>query len=279
MSIPETDARGRPTRQERVCLESNDQPLIGVTLHGEAMSERAPRFAGPRAYFEAVQTAGAAPLGIPPLPGSLRVLYDLADGVLLTGGGDIDPVRYGESPVPQLGPVDPERDEAELTLARWALEDDKPLLAICRGEQVLNVAAGGSLYQDLPTQWPKGVNHNESRDRGIRGLATHVLDVVPGTRLEEAVGSGALPVNTHHHQAVKELGAGLVVSGRAEDGVVEAIESAQHGWIVGIQCHPEMMWHEHAWAARLFSAFVAEVRYRAARPEPRVIGALKRATG
>lgn len=260
-------------------MEGNDQPLVAVTLHGEAMSERAPRFAGPRAYFEAVQVAGGAPLGIPPLPGSLRVLYELADGVLLTGGGDIDPARYGETPVPQLGHVDPERDEAELTLARWALEEDKPLLAICRGEQVLNVAAGGTLYQDLPTQWPKGVNHNESRDRGIRGLATHMLDVVPATKLEEAVGPGAHPANTHHHQAVKELGAGLVVSGRAEDGVVEAIESEQHGWIVGIQCHPEMMWREHGWAAKLFAAFVAEVRYRAERPEPRVIGALKRATG
>jgi putative glutamine amidotransferase len=243
------------------------------------MSERAARFVGARAYFEAVEASGAAPFGLPPLPGSLRTLYELADGLLLTGGGDVDPARYGEKAVPQLGHVDPERDHAELTLARWALEDDKPLLAICRGAQVLNVACGGTLYQDLPTQYPGGLNHNESRDRGIRGLATHSLEVVPGTRTESAIGPGAHPANTHHHQAVKSLGQGLIVTGRAEDGVIEAIESEEHSWAVGIQCHPEMMWREHPWAARIFAAFVDEVRHRADRREPHVIGALRRAGG
>ena len=258
-------------------LHESRAPVVAVTTWREALSERAPRFVGATAYFEATEAAGGAPLGIPPLSGSLRALYELADGLLLTGGGDVDPGRYGEKPLPQLGHVDPERDHAELTLARWALEDDKPLLAICRGEQVLNVACGGSLYQDLPTQYRDGLNHNESRDRGIRGLATHTLEVAPGTRLEDAIGPGSHPVNTHHHQAVKEIGEGLVVTGRSEDGVVEAIESAEHSWAVGIQCHPEMMWREHPWAERIFAAFIEQVRYHSERREPRVIGALRRA--
>lgn len=260
---------------ERLTLEDT-APIIAVSMWGEAMSERAPRFAGARAYFEATEAAGGAPLGIVPLKRSLRALYDLTDGLLLTGGGDVDPAHYGEKPIPQLGPVDPERDHAELTLARWALEDDKPTLAICRGAQVLNVACGGSLYQDLPAQQPDGLNHNESRDRGIRGLATHQLDVVPRTRLARAIGATSHPANTHHHQSVKELGEGLTVAGRAEDGIVEAIEHESASWVVGIQCHPEMMYHEHAWAAQLFSAFLDEVRFRAQREEPQPLPALRR---
>ncbi len=254
-------------------------PVIAVTTWGEAVSERPPRFVGSRAYFEAVEAAGGAPLGLSPLSGPLRTLYDLADGVLLTGGGDVDPKYYGEDPLPQLGAVDPERDTAELALARWALEENKPLLAICRGEQVLNVACGGSLYQDLPTQHPEGLNHNESRDRGIAGLATHSLEVVKGTRLADAIGEGVHPANTHHHQAVKALGRGLMVSGCSEDGVVEAIESEEHSWAVGIQCHPEMMWREHSWAERVFEAFVAEARYYSTNEASTPIGALKRVTG
>lgn len=207
----------------------------------------------------------------------MRALYDAADGLLLTGGGDINPARYGEAPIPELGFVDEERDAAELELARWALEDNKPVLAICRGHQVLNVACGGSLYQDLPAQYPDSLNHYESRDRGIRGLATHELDVAPGTRLAAAIGEGAHPVNTHHHQAVKVLGEGLEITGRAEDGVVEAIELKSHSWAVGVQCHPEEMWHEHEWAAQLFRAFVGEVRHAAEARVERPIGALREA--
>lgn len=251
-------------------------PIIAVSMWGEAMSERAPRIVGARAYFEATEAAGGAPMGVVPLKRSLRTLYDLADGVLLTGGGDVDPVHYDEKPIPQLGPVDPERDYAELMLARWALEDDKPTLAICRGAQVLNVACGGSLYQDLPSQLPGGLNHNESRDRGIRGLATHQLDVAPQTRLARAIGGESLPANTHHHQAVKDLGVGLTITGRAEDGVIEAIEHESASWVIGIQCHPEMMYHEHKWAAQLFTAFLDEVRYHAQRPAPQPLPAIRR---
>lgn len=260
-------------------MHESRRPVIAITTWGEALSERVPRFVGARTYFEAVEATGAAPFGLPPLPGSLRALYDLADGLLLTGGGDVDPRHYGEAPFPQLGPVDPERDQAELTLARWALEDNKPLLAICRGEQVLNVACGGSLYQDLPSQYSNGLNHNESRDRGIHGLATHELQVEPGTRLADAIGAGTHPANTHHHQAVKHIGRGLVVTGRSEDGVIEAIESEEHSWAVGIQCHPEMMWREHPWAKQVFATFVSESRYQLEHQTAHPIGALRRATG
>jgi len=241
-------------------------PIIGVTTWPEAPTGKAPRFAGSRAYFEAIEAADGVPFGLPPMgEETVRALYDLADGILLTGGGDIDPALYGEEPVPQLGEVSEERDGAELALASWALEDDKPVLAICRGHQVLNVAYGGTLYQDLPTQYETHLNHEESADRGIRGLAAHDLAVQPGTRLAEAIGPGSHAANTHHHQAVRDLGRGLRITGHSEDGVVEGIEAAEATWIVGVQCHPEEMWREHEWAASLFRAFVREVRSSARR--------------
>lgn len=261
-------------------MRDQTHPVIAVSAWGDALSGRAPRFACSRSYLEAVEAAGGAPFSIPPMSEmTLRTLYELADGLVLTGGGDVDPARYGEDPIPQLGYVDPERDEAELKLAAWALEDNKPLLAICRGAQVLNVACGGGLYQDLPVQRPSALNHNESRDRGIRGLPTHSIEVAPGSRLERAIGEGTHSVNTHHHQAVKDIGKGLAITGTSEDEVVEAIESESLSWVVGIQCHPEEMWREHPWATRLFEAFVQEAVYQAQERPPKVVGALKEPTG
>ncbi len=250
-------------------------PLIGVTTWPEVAEGRAPRFSVSRSYFEAIAEAGGAPLGIAPLhEKSLRALYGVVDGLLLTGGGDVDPAHYGEQPIPELGRIDAERDSAELLLARWAMEDNKPVLAICRGEQVLNVACGGTLYQDLPAQQPSELNHNESAEKGIRGLATHELLVEPRSRLAHAIGSGDHRANSHHHQAVKDIGRGLTVTARSEDGIVEAVEHEELSWVVGVQCHPEEMWREHDWARRLFQSFVREVAFGSQPVEPRVIGAL-----
>lgn len=260
-------------------LPNSDLPVIAITTWGEAPVGRAPRIAGARSYFEALEDAGGAPFGLPPLrPSTLRVLFEMADGLLLTGGGDVNPARYGEEPVPEIGHIENERDEAEFQLTEWALRENKPVLAICRGMQVLNVACGGTLYQDLPTQYPNGLNHTESTDRGLRGLATHSLDLSPDTRLERAVGGSSVPVNTHHHQAVKVLGDGLVITGRSEDGVVESLEHGSLDWVVGVQCHPEEMWREHPWATRLFEAFVAEARHSARHIPTRMSGALNKPT-
>ena len=205
-------------------LPNTDLPVIAITTWGEAPVVRAPRIAGARSYFEAIEDAGGAPFGLPPLrPSTLRVLFEMTDGLLLTGGGDVDPVRYGEEPVPQIGHIEHERDEAEFQLTEWALRENKPVLAICRGMQVLNIACGGTLYQDLPTQHPTKLDHRASTRSGVRGLATHSLEAAPRTRLASAIGEGSHPANSHHHQAVKDLGEGLVISGRSEDGVVEAI--------------------------------------------------------
>ncbi|MEJ7652203.1 MAG: gamma-glutamyl-gamma-aminobutyrate hydrolase family protein [Chloroflexia bacterium] len=254
------------------------RPAVAVALSASEAANRSPRYAASQSYLDALEVAGAAPFGLAPIgEEALRTLFDLSAGVLLTGGGDVDPTHYGEKPIPALGHVSSQRDRAELALARWAVEENKPVLAICRGLQVLNVVCGGTLYQDLPSQVPGGLNHNESRDRGERGLATHSLEVQHDTRLAHAVGAGSHPVNTHHHQAIKALGAGLVVTGYSEDGIIESIEAESQSWIVGVQCHPEEMWNKHRWAAQLFEAFVHEIAAHAEPSKPNVVGALRTA--
>ncbi len=250
-------------------------PVIGVTASGSSSNSGSQRVTCSRTYLDTVEAAGGAPFCIPPMGEStLRALFEAADGLLLPGGGDVAPHYYGEEPLPELGSVEDDRDAAELLLARWALEEGKPTLAICRGIQVLNVAAGGTLYQDLPTQYGVELDHLESTRRKARAHIAHGLDVVPNTRLAEAVGPGRHPVNSHHHQAIKDLGRGLLVTGRSEDGLIESVESESAPWVVGVQCHPEELWQEHEWALSLFRAFVREAAFRPR--EPRVIGALRR---
>lgn len=258
-------------------MDSARRPAIAVTAWADGSSAGwAPRIAISRSYIDAVEAAGGAPFALPPLDtAALRALFDAADGVLLTGGGDVAPQRYGEQPMPECGAPDLERDAAELQLAQWAVEENKPLLAICRGHQVLNVALGGTLYQDIPSQLDTPLNHRGSTERGVRGLPVHVLSVAQGSRLADAVGAGDHPANSHHHQAVKELAPELAATGWSEDGVIEALEARSASWVVGLQCHPEEMWRDHGWARAVFEAFVREAAFAAAQSEPRVVGALK----
>lgn len=255
---------------------SDLRPLIGITTTYSSGRNGSTLLACPRTYFEAIEIAGGVPVGVPMASEStLESLFDRLDGLLFSGGEDVAPELYGEDSLPGLGRIQPERDRVELTLARWALERDKPVLAICRGIQVLNVAAGGTLFQDLDSQRSSGLDHRESTLRGERGYVAHDLKVLPDTRLARAVGEGPHPANTHHHQAVKQLGDGLTATGYSDDGLVEAVESDSRGWVIGIQCHPEDLWREHEWAHDLFTTFVEEARYHANPPKPRVVGALR----
>lgn len=220
-------------------------PLIGITarmLHDEVWC---PPLAGARAgYIDAVVQAGGVPVVLPPIAdtATLRGMFDGVGGILLTGGVDIAPELYGEVAHPRLGRVHPERDVAETPLARWAVAEGKPILGICRGIQMLNVALGGSLYQDLEAQRGGPIDHEASFKHECWERLDHGLRLSDDSTLAELLGTTELEVNSLHHQAIKDLGDGLRVVGRAPDGVVEAVEGAGAGFVLGIQCHPEQLW-------------------------------------
>ena len=159
----------------------------------------------------------------------------------------------------KLGSTEPERDELEITLGRWALDEGKPVLGICRGIQVMNIAAGGSLYQDIPSQYRTRLRHATDLSLARQTIA-HDITIDPQSRLAGMVGTEPLPVNSWHHQAIKDLGSGFVVTARAADGIVEAFELPQHAFAVGVQFHPEDLYLADERVARLFSAFVDACR-------------------
>jgi putative glutamine amidotransferase len=210
----------------------------------------------------ALVAAGGAPIAIPlDLPeDALHSIFGLLNGLCLTGGVDIDPVHYGESRHPALGRVDAPRDANELLIARWALAAGMPILGICRGIQLLNVAAHGSLYQDIAAQLPSAQRHSYSPDESPWDRASHCVRFTPDSQLARILGTVEVWTNSFHHQAVKEPAPGFAVSGRAEDGVVEGIEARSHPFAFGVQWHAECMYETHAASQRLFISFVSAAR-------------------
>ena len=234
------------------------------------MSERRPTIGVTRCstlddYIASVEQAGARARVLEVTESPRRVLAEL-DGVLLTGGGDVDPVFYGEDRHPLTDHAEPGRDEFELDLARRAMADGVPLLAICRGAQVLNVAAGGTLVQDIPSALDTGLSHSVSQPKNHD---CHAITIEPGTALSRMLGTGAeaacsCRVNSRHHQSVGRPGEGLVVAARAADGVVEAIERPDATFCIGVQWHPENFWRSGEFNP-LFGEFVAAAKERAGR--------------
>ena len=209
------------------------------------------------AYVRAVLAAGGVPLLLSPLIGTTMAAraLDGADGLLLTGGEDIDPAWYGAEPSPLLSPPSRERDLFELALFAVARQRELPILGICRGIQLINVALGGSLYQDLPSERPGPVEH---RPDGARDLRSHRVRLQPNSRAAMALGGLSLSVNSSHHQAVKELAPGLLPSGWTDDDLVEVVETPTgEPWLLAVQWHPEEM-HAEARAPEhgLFAALV-----------------------
>jgi putative glutamine amidotransferase len=239
------------------------RPLIGVTI---GYSEKPDVFALRDDYVRAVEAGGGLPVVLAPgTPEDAREHVARLDGLLLTGGADVDPGHYGEAAHPALGRVIPERDRFELSLCRAALETDRPILAICRGHQVLNVATGGTLVQDIPSQIQGFVDHDPDVERWHNA---HDVRVLPGTRLRAILGRDTVAVNSFHHQAVRQLGRGLVVSASAvDDGVVEGIEMPGRAFVVGVQWHPESYWDHGGAFQPLFEALVSASGTRSA-PRP-----------
>lgn len=232
-----------------------NKPIIGITGHSHPAA--LVRSAVVQLYVDPIQDAGGAaiviPLGLD--ESSLCAIFPLLDGLLLPGGDDVAPDRYHHEPHPRLGAVDPDRDELELRLATWALDADLPVLGICRGIQVLAVAAGGSLCQDIPSEWEDPVHH-DVREFG-RDHLCHPVTIDPASRLGRVLGLTTSQVNSFHHQAVHQVPPGFAVSARSDDGVVEGIEALDRSFAVGVQCHPEGMWRTTAPEYRqLFVAFV-----------------------
>ncbi len=205
-------------------------------------------------YLLRVREAGAIPVMLPPIGELPLTILDRVDGLLLTGGEDVDPARFGQSPSLHLGDVDPRRDALELGLAAEAVSRGMPVLGICRGVQLLNVALGGTLVQDLPSELASEVSHRQ-QEPSTQG--THGVALVPGSRLAEIAGTDHLEVNSFHHQAVKAIAGPLRASAHAEDGVVEALEGSK-AFLLGVQWHPECQ--DGLFTGRLFKAFVEACR-------------------
>lgn len=230
------------------------RPLIGIPIGRHTDSRGRTYVRLPESYGRALTAAGAAPILIQPLEdaAALERIFSALDGILFPGGLDVHPQRFGEEIHPTVT-VDEPLDALELTLAQWATDRELTTLGICRGQQLLNVALGGSLVQDLPTE---GIAHPQS-DLAVRDEIAHTIDVEPGSRLAAIFGETSFGVNSFHHQAVKQLGRGLKAVGWSPDGVIEALESADHPWLLAVQFHPENLVATHEPSRRLFAAFVA----------------------
>jgi len=230
------------------------RPLVGVTIGND--HRRAGHFSQREDYVRAVEAAGGLPVILAPgRPDDALELAGRIQGLILSGGADVDPAHYGERAHETVTDVTPERDAFELALAREALRRDVPTLAICRGQQVLNVALGGTLIQDIPSSVSGAADHDPERERWE---LAHEVRILPGSALRQVLGEDKVAVNSFHHQAVKDLGEGLVASAWSlADGVIEGIEAPGRRFAVGVQWHPESFWNRTPGFQGLFEAVVA----------------------
>jgi putative glutamine amidotransferase len=226
------------------------RPLIGISSY--ARDGEPPAFSLPCGYVDAVRTAGATPLILPPGEAEPKRLLDLLDGLILAGGGDISPAAYGGEPHETVYLVCEERDAFEFALARAALARPRlPVLCICRGMQVLNVICGGTLHVHIPDRFGDAVPHRSPPRVPVR----HPVSIASGTRLAEMLAATTVEACSWHHQAIDRLGDTLRPVAWAADGVIEAVEHATHPWCVGVQWHPEMQLEDPV-QRRMFKAFV-----------------------
>ncbi len=232
--------------------------IVGITCGLQPRDYDGARHTLNLTYSQAIEKAGGVPLILPVTdnPETISAYLEAVDGLLLTGGVDVHPSLYGEAEHPKLDEVDRPRDTLEMALTRQALAQDKPIFAICRGLQLLNVVLGGTLYQDLPSQNPTGIEHQQRNGRIPRAQTTHPFEAVSGSRLASLLGTQHSECNSFHHQALKTIGEGLITTASAPDGIVEGAEMPDKSFVVGVQFHPEDTFQVHEPSRRLFSAFV-----------------------
>lgn len=226
------------------------KPLIGITTYPP---DSRGYIASPAKYSQAVRRAGGIPLLIPDAEPNLADLLQLLNGLILSGGGDVDPARYTQTAHSAVYGVNPVRDAFEIDLLHHWLQTDKPLLCICRGMQVLNVALGGSLIVDIPDQVPTALMHRRTADEYI----PHAVQLAPNSRLAQIMGAETVSTASWHHQAVDRLADGLRVVGQAADGIIEAVELADKPNVLAVQWHPEITAAEDVSQQCLFNTLVA----------------------
>ncbi len=228
-------------------------PIIGVTPLWDEERDSIWMLPG---YVEGIRQAGGVPL-ILPFTGDeeeIAGLADLCGGILFTGGQDVDPRIYGQEPLEGLNDCCGKRDALETVLLRAALEKDKAILGICRGIQLINAALGGTLYQDIPLQYPSELRHNQEAPYS---LPVHRVEFPEDTPLRKLLGVGGMPVNSLHHQAVRKVAPGLEVMARASDGLVEGLYMPEKRFLWALQWHPEYSWQTDPNSLRIFEAFTA----------------------
>ncbi|MBI3793062.1 MAG: gamma-glutamyl-gamma-aminobutyrate hydrolase family protein [Gemmatimonadetes bacterium] len=215
-------------------------------------------------YLMAVSVVGAVPIMIPLYDDdldTLREIYDRLDAVLIPGGVDMNPTSYGEQKSELCGALDPSRDRVELQLVRWAIADKKPVLGLCRGLQVINVAMGGTLYQDLEAQYDGAIKHDYFPTMGFeRDHLAHAVEISAGSHMHDLLEEPVAQVNSMHHQGIKLLAPALVASAIAPDGLIEGVESADDHFLIGVQWHPEMLEMQDPHERHMFGGFVQAAR-------------------
>lgn len=232
------------------------QPLIGITTSRGFAQHRVPTFAAAQAYVEAIVQAGGAPVLLP-LGLDKSTLLTLAtrlDGILFSGGGDLQPEIYGSSPHPMVDDVDPDRDRIELWLVEQVFERQLPFLGICRGFQVINVGMGGTLYEDILDQHPTAHQHSYFPGHP-RDYRAHTVRVQANSHLKNLLQAETIAVNSLHHQGVRQLAASAIPNAYAEDGILEGLEFPGHPFGLAVQWHPEWLRDDPA-MRRIFLAFV-----------------------
>ncbi|MBO7503549.1 MAG: gamma-glutamyl-gamma-aminobutyrate hydrolase family protein [Clostridia bacterium] len=235
--------------------------LIAVT---PGLSQGEGRYYTSAAYFDALEACGAIPVlvSMKPEESDFEEVAKRVDGFLFSGGNDVSPDEYGQNMRIGCGEVQPERDRAELGYFRAAVRLDRPVLAICRGIQLINVAAGGTLYQDIPGEYraEDGAARLLHSQHSPANVATQYVNVSNPSRLYGFVKEERIMVNSHHHQAVDRVGEGFVVTARADDGIIECIEKTDMSFCVGVQWHPEHLWQKDPKQKAIFEAFVKACR-------------------
>ncbi len=240
-------------------LRKSRVPLIGISTYGRL---EAKPFSLPGVYLDAVRAAGGIPVLLPPGEANPASLLEALDGLIIPGGGDIDPILYHGERHPEIYSVDRERDEFELKLAEIALDSELPILGICRGMQILTVLTGGNLIPHVPDQNDNPLLHRVDPEPGVRIPTEHQVQIKSESRLAQMVQTTEISVISWHHQGVREVPSEWrIVAHAPDDGLVEAIEHQHHPWAIGVQWHPELS-KQDVYQERIFQAFIRSTQAR-----------------